>query len=90
MIYRRNEDPGIFSGGYSSVEQGEGMNTVDPETGTTPNTSPDDVSWQPLPFNRWMSEQLGAAPIGPQGEDYWWEMYLDYVNSGGRQFSVGG
>ena len=43
------------------------------------------LEWEPLPFDRWMSQQEQAAPIGPQGDDYWWEMYLDYIASGGER-----
>ena len=101
MIYRRDDGEGLFAGKYNSVQQGQGDNIVDPETNPGSNVAPmppqtdlpsglPDQDWQPLPFDRWMSEQVEAAPLGPQNTDYWWELYLDYISSGGKQFYTGG
>ena len=76
--------PGITHGRPIFGEQGPGADTE-----TQGPSGPQNLDWQPIPFDRWMSEQMDAAPIGPQGQDYWWELYLDYIASGGKQHITG-
>ena len=64
---------------------GPGADTETAGPGGQGPGSPEGLDWKPLPFDRWMSQQEDAAPIGEQGEDYWWEMYLDYIASGGKR-----